>query len=358
MSSTTPTRQDRETLEFLNSAADGPDPARPSAGYATSWECDHFPSDEEVREGFAFGSFVTVPSSVSEIDAQSSRGGTAAATREGICISPRTCAALRWTIALGIWVEPPSWCGRRGTPGQGRGTALPVDQPTYRWRVRLVRLCRSRASDALELGEMTRAGRNVLDQPEGERHNREPDRHDLQVEGVTSRSQAGERTRQQTDESDSANRNNPVENHLTENALSRRFPPDPVSTQQVRTATVPARLAINAATLAVVREMKPVEDQECHLTHCESYLRRHRVAGEAGYVRSTKPNGDANGIGSTSFVDDTGYRQIRSLGIASMISWRGVRYVVHLGAIFRSSDVGLVDDSSVRPGTSIASPTC
>ena len=32
--------------------------------------------------------------------------------------------------------------------------------------------------------------------------------------------------------------------------------------------------------------------------------------------------------------------QIRSFGIASMISWRGVWYVVHLGAILRSADSG------------------
>jgi hypothetical protein len=50
--------------------------------------------------------------------------------------------------------------------------------------------------------------------------------------------------------------------------------------------------------------------------------------------------------------------QIRSFGIASMISWRGVWYVVHLGAILRSSDEGLVDDPSDGPGTSIPSSTC
>ena len=50
--------------------------------------------------------------------------------------------------------------------------------------------------------------------------------------------------------------------------------------------------------------------------------------------------------------------QIRSFGIASMISWRGVWYVVHLGAILRSSDEGFVDDPSGGPGTSIPSSTC
>ena len=40
--------------------------------------------------------------------------------------------------------------------------------------------------------------------------------------------------------------------------------------------------------------------------------------------------------------------QIRSFGIASMISWRGVWYVVHLGAILRSSDAGAVDEPIAR----------
>jgi len=50
--------------------------------------------------------------------------------------------------------------------------------------------------------------------------------------------------------------------------------------------------------------------------------------------------------------------QIRSTGIASMISWRGEWYVVHLGAILRSADRGMVDDPVVGPGTSAPSSTC
>jgi hypothetical protein len=49
---------------------------------------------------------------------------------------------------------------------------------------------------------------------------------------------------------------------------------------------------------------------------------------------------------------------VRSFGIASMISWRGVWYVVHLGAILRSSDVGQVDDPSSGRGVSSYSGTC
>jgi len=50
--------------------------------------------------------------------------------------------------------------------------------------------------------------------------------------------------------------------------------------------------------------------------------------------------------------------QIRSFGIASMISWRGVWYVVHLGAILRSTDSGEVDEPASGPGASAYSGTC
>jgi hypothetical protein len=55
------------------------------------------------------------------------------------------------------------------------------------------------------------------------------------------------------------------------------------------------------------------------------------------------------------------YRQdgeLRSFGIASMISWRGVWYVVHLGAIVRSTAGGVVDDPSSGTGESAPSSTC
>jgi hypothetical protein len=50
--------------------------------------------------------------------------------------------------------------------------------------------------------------------------------------------------------------------------------------------------------------------------------------------------------------------QTRSFGIASLISWRGVWYVVHLGAVVRAGSGGVVDDPSSGPGTSVASSTC
>jgi len=48
------------------------------------------------------------------------------------------------------------------------------------------------------------------------------------------------------------------------------------------------------------------------------------------------------------------YRQhgrIRSIGIASLISWRGRWYVVHLGAVLRSTQAGVVDQPADGPGT-------
>ncbi len=48
----------------------------------------------------------------------------------------------------------------------------------------------------------------------------------------------------------------------------------------------------------------------------------------------------------------------RSFGIASMISWRGVWYVVHLGAILRPEEVGLVDQPESGRGVSQYSGTC
>lgn len=50
--------------------------------------------------------------------------------------------------------------------------------------------------------------------------------------------------------------------------------------------------------------------------------------------------------------------QTMSFGIASMISWRGQWYVVHLGAVLRSSDQGIVDDPEQGSGTPTYSSTC
>jgi hypothetical protein len=50
--------------------------------------------------------------------------------------------------------------------------------------------------------------------------------------------------------------------------------------------------------------------------------------------------------------------EIQSFGIASMISWRGEWYVVHLGAVLRPGAAGVVDDPSLGPGSSSPSSTC
>lgn len=41
---------------------------------------------------------------------------------------------------------------------------------------------------------------------------------------------------------------------------------------------------------------------------------------------------------------------LRSIGIASLISWRGEWYVVHLGAVLRDSATGIVDAPAVGEG--------
>jgi len=48
----------------------------------------------------------------------------------------------------------------------------------------------------------------------------------------------------------------------------------------------------------------------------------------------------------------------RSFGIASLISWRGEWYVIHLGAILRPGAGGVVLDPQVGPGSSAPSTTC
>jgi hypothetical protein len=66
------------------------------------------------------------------------------------------------------------------------------------------------------------------------------------------------------------------------------------------------------------------------------------------------PGACANRIG---YWHDPGarllYREggtLRSIGIASLISWHGVWYVVHLGGVLRPSTTGLVDAPALGPG--------
>jgi hypothetical protein len=49
---------------------------------------------------------------------------------------------------------------------------------------------------------------------------------------------------------------------------------------------------------------------------------------------------------------------VHSLGIASMISWRGYWFVVHLGAVLESGPAGVVDAPSSGVGVAVPSGTC
>jgi hypothetical protein len=80
------------------------------------------------------------------------------------------------------------------------------------------------------------------------------------------------------------------------------------------------------------------------------------------YAHWIPPGTCENGIGydevaNSRVVYEQG-GQTRSFGIASMISWRGVWYVVHLGAIDRSTDQGAVEDPETGDGISVPSSTC
>jgi hypothetical protein len=82
----------------------------------------------------------------------------------------------------------------------------------------------------------------------------------------------------------------------------------------------------------------------------------------SSYAHWVGPGACYNGVGYYEMPNArVVYRQggeLRSFGIASMISWRGVWYVVHLGAILRPGGGGFVDDPSSGAGQSAPSSTC
>jgi hypothetical protein len=84
-----------------------------------------------------------------------------------------------------------------------------------------------------------------------------------------------------------------------------------------------------------------------------------RVDVPSRYAHWVPPGSCYNGVGYYEVPNArVVYRrpgELRSFGIASMISWRGVWYVVHLGAVGRS---GVVDDPEAGPGASAPSSTC
>jgi hypothetical protein len=94
-------------------------------------------------------------------------------------------------------------------------------------------------------------------------------------------------------------------------------------------------------------------------------------ASSARLLEVMVPQSYAHWVGPGACYNDVGYYEVPnarvvyrdhgevdSFGIASMISWRGVWYVVHLGAILRPSAGGLVDDPSTGAGESAPSSTC
>lgn len=89
----------------------------------------------------------------------------------------------------------------------------------------------------------------------------------------------------------------------------------------------------------------------------------HMVGQNAKFVRVVVPNEYAAWVYPGGCYNSIGYwhmpgarvlyredGQLRSFGIASMISWRGDWYVIHFGAVLRSGDYGEVDDPTDGPG--------
>jgi hypothetical protein len=86
------------------------------------------------------------------------------------------------------------------------------------------------------------------------------------------------------------------------------------------------------------------------------------VLADSSYGHWVPPGVCDNGVG---YYELPGARvvysaagAVHSFGIASMISWRGEWYVVHLGAVLREGEGGVVDEPADGPGTPAYSGTC
>jgi hypothetical protein len=91
----------------------------------------------------------------------------------------------------------------------------------------------------------------------------------------------------------------------------------------------------------------------------------HRLAGRsARLVRVIVPSAQAAWIDPGVCANSVGYwhvggarlvyrghGRLRSIGIASLISWRGRWYVVHFGAVLRNGTYGIIDSPAAGPGT-------
>ena len=88
-----------------------------------------------------------------------------------------------------------------------------------------------------------------------------------------------------------------------------------------------------------------------------------RGAAQARLLRVIVPSAEAAWISPGVCYNSVGYwhvggarlvyrehGQVRSIGIASLISWRGRWYVVHFGAVLRTGAAGLVDQPAAGPG--------
>jgi hypothetical protein len=89
-----------------------------------------------------------------------------------------------------------------------------------------------------------------------------------------------------------------------------------------------------------------------------------RRAAKAALVRVVVPSAQASWITPGVCENGVGYwhvagarvlyrlrGRLRSIGIASLISWRGRWYVVHFGAVLRATAAGVVDQPALGPGT-------
>jgi hypothetical protein len=89
-----------------------------------------------------------------------------------------------------------------------------------------------------------------------------------------------------------------------------------------------------------------------------------RRASRARLVRVIVPSAQASWITPGVCANGVGYwhvagprvlyrlrGQLRSIGIASLISWRGRWYVVHFGAVLRATSGGVVDQPARGAGT-------
>ncbi len=93
-----------------------------------------------------------------------------------------------------------------------------------------------------------------------------------------------------------------------------------------------------------------------------SLARLVRVVARSSYAHWVEPGVCSNDLGyyempNARVVYSEG-GHTGSFGIASMISWRGEWYVVHLGAVLRSGEVGEVDEPAAGAGTQAYSGTC